>query len=51
MRPSGQLSRQPFLRDGPLAALERKKIEEEHKEVQKAIKDYQDILARPERVL
>ncbi|MDQ6602324.1 MAG: DNA gyrase subunit A, partial [Chloroflexota bacterium] len=39
------------LRLARLAALERKKIEEEHKEVQKAIKDYQDILARPERVL
>ena len=34
-----------------LAALERKKIEDEYKEVLKAIRDYEDILARPERVL
>ena len=38
------------LRLARLAALERKKIEEEYKEVQRAIKDYEDILARPERV-
>ncbi len=35
---------------GRLAALERKKIEEEYKEVLRAIKDLQDILARPERI-
>jgi len=39
------------LRLARLAALERKKIEEEYKEVLKAIRDYEDILARPERVL
>ncbi len=38
------------LRLARLAALERKKIEEEYKEVLKAIKDYEDILGRPERV-
>ena len=39
------------LRLARLAALERKKIEEEYREVLRAIKDYMDILARPERVL
>ncbi len=39
------------LRLARLAALERRKIEEEYREVLRAIKDYKDILARPERVL
>ncbi len=34
-----------------IAAMGRKKIEEEYREVMKAIKDFEDILARPERVL
>ncbi len=39
------------LRLARLAALERRKIEEEYREVLKAIRDFEDILSRPERVL